>query len=334
MLLAAGLSTRLKELSRQLPKPLMPVCNHPLVRWTAGLCVHAGIRDLAVNLHHHGELIRAEVGDGAELGARVTYSPEPTILGTGGGIKAMARLMPRATSVVVNAKIVVDLDLREVVSFHRRRKALATLVVCPHPQAERWGAIRVDEAHRVTGLLEHRRPGTEDQGTPHLFTGIHVLEPELIDAIPDGPCCVIRTAYAELLERGAELAAYVHERYFYDHSTLPRYLAGNLNLLHGYAAPRFAPGPLRGVNEAAHVDASAELVDPVLVGSGARIGDGAQVGPGVVIGPEAQVAPGVQLQDCVVWAGAEVTSSVHRAVVTPKGVVVVPEQDDPEAAPR
>lgn len=334
MLLAAGLSTRLKELSRQLPKPLMPVCNRPLLRWTAGLCVHAGIEDLTINLHHHGELIRAEVNDGADMGARVTYSPEPEILGTGGGIKAMARLMPRATCVVVNAKIVADLDLREVVAFHRRRGALATLVVRPHPQAERWGAIRVDEAHRVTGILDHRRPGTGDQGTPHLFTGIHVLEPELIDAIPNGPCCVIRAAYARLLERGDGLAGYIHEGYFYDHSTLPRYLAGNLNLLHGHAAPVYSPGPLRGVDEAARVHASAEVVEPVLVGPGVRIDDEARVGPGVVIGAGARVQAGVQLRDCVVWPGAEVSSTSRHAVVTPGGAVQVPELDDPEAAPR
>lgn len=333
MLLAAGLSTRLKELSRLLPKPLMPVCNQPLLRWTAGLCVHAGIRELAINLHHHGELIRAEVKDGAELGASVTYSPEPEILGTGGGIKAMARLMPRATCVVVNAKIVADLDLQEVVAFHRRQRALATLVVRPHPQAERWGAIRV-HGHRVTGILDHRRPGIDDPGTPHLFTGIHVLEPEVIDAIPNGPCCVIRTAYAELLERADGLAGYIHEGYFYDHSTLPRYLAGNLNLLHGRAAPVYAPGPLCGVDDTARVHSSAELVEPVLVGPDARIGDRARVGPGVVIGAGARVRSGVRLQECVVWPGTEVTSTSRHAVITPGGTIQVPELEDPEAAPR
>jgi mannose-1-phosphate guanylyltransferase len=331
LLLAAGLSTRLGPLSVALPKPLLPVCNHPLLRWAVALCARSEIRGLAVNLHHLGERIRAELGDGSQLGVQVTYSPEPEILGTGGGIKRMAGLLGRGRCVVVNAKIVVDLDLADVLAFHRARGALATLVLRPDPFAERWGAIGLDEAGQVTRILEH---GADRPHTPYQFTGIHVLEPELIDAIPDGPCCVIRTAYLDLLARGAPLLGYVHRGYFYDHSTPARYLQGNLNLLAGQAEPACRPGPLRGVDPSAAVDPAAELVEPVLVGAGARIEAGARVGPNVALGPRARVAAGTTLRDAVVWPDAVADASGVRVVVTPGGLVQVPEVDDPAASPR
>lgn len=338
MLLAAGLSTRLGELSRQRPKPLMPVCDHSLLRWTAAMCVHAGIRELIVNLHHLGGQIRAELGNGTEVGARVRYSPEETILGTGGGIRQMAARMERgATCVVLNAKTVfADLDLQQVLAFHRQQGALATLVVRPHRAAARWGAIGVDGSGRVRQILEHLGPGAvAGEATPYQFTGIHVLEPEFIAAIPaEGAPCVIRSAYRELLEAGAPIAGFVHQGYFYDHSTPPRYLQGNLNLLTGAAAPAHRPGPLRGVDATARVDPSAGVVEPVLVGPGAFVGAGARVGPNVVVGRRAAVAAGVVLRECVVWPDARVEASAQRAVITPLGPVAVPAVDDPEAAPR
>ena len=113
--------------------------------------------------------------------------------------------------------------------FRKYSEALATLVVRPHPEARRWGAIGVDSDGQVRTILDHNAPGGPGYAIPYQFTGIHVLEPELVAAIPEGGAsCVIRTAYRELLERGAPIAGYVHEDYFYDHSTLSRYLQGNL----------------------------------------------------------------------------------------------------------
>jgi mannose-1-phosphate guanylyltransferase len=317
LLLAAGLGTRLGELSAERPKPMLPVCNRPLVRWAAQLCVEHGLRELSVNLHHLGEQIRAELGDGTDLGATVLYSPEPEILGTGGGIKAMAAMRPRGTVLVMNAKLVVDIDLRELLAFHRERRALATLVLREDRTPERWGALGLDERGDLTRLLEERRPGvgaTRDL----MFTGIHVLEPAAVEAIPDGPCCVIRTAYAALFRSGAPLVGFVLRGTFQEHSTPRRYLDGNLELLRGVGVPRVCPGPLRGVDPAAQVESTARLVEPLLVGPRATIGAGATVGPEVVLGAGARVADGVQVSRSVVWPDAVVRASVTHAVVTPR----------------
>jgi NDP-sugar pyrophosphorylase family protein len=335
LLLAAGLSTRLGALSEQRPKPLLPVCNHSLLRW--GAChLGSGVEDLVVNLHHLGQQIEADLGGGAALGLRVRYSREPEILGTGGGIKQMAAMLPRGRCVVANAKIVTDLDLEELLAFHERAGAMATLVVRPDEHAERWGAIRVDDAGRVTGILEARAPGTGEDA-PRQFTGIHVLEPELVDAIPDAPPavrCVIRTAYTELLERGAPIAGYLHRGYFYDHSTPARYLQGNLNLLSGAAAPAHAPGPLTGLDPTAEIDRAAAIGREVLVGPGARVEADVRLGPGVVVGQGARVTRGTRLRESIVWPGVTADRSGARLVFTPRGPVEVPVAADPAASPR
>ena len=333
MLLAAGLSTRLKSLSEQRPKPLLPVCNRPLIRWGADLCQHHGIHDLVLNLHHLGEMIREEMGDGTQMEARVTYSPEPEILGTGGGIKAMAALMPRQTCVVANAKIITDVDLSAVLRQHRQSGALATMVVRPDDNAERWGAIGVDPEGRMARLLELRRDGAQ-QCSARMFTGIHLLEPEFIDQIPEGPCCVVRSAYEQLFRDGAPLGGYLHRGYFYEHSTPARYLQGNFNLLEGQARLPHARTPLTGVHSTARVDPSATLVEPLLVGPGARVEAGATVGPRVVLGSRSRVRAGVTVRDSVVWDEVELDRPTRRAVGTPEDVVDVPDEGDPTAAPR
>lgn len=333
LLLAAGLSTRLKDLSAQLPKPLLPVCDLPLLRWAAALCRHHGLRRGAVNMHHLGGLIQGELARGAGAGLELTPSPEDPILGTGGGIKRMAGLLPRATCLVMNAKIVCDVDLAAALALHRRAGALATMVLRPHPQAERWGAIGVDPTGRVTRILDDGAPGA-GPGEAMMFTGIHILEPEFIAAIPEGPCCVIRTAYRELLREGAPMAGYVHRGYFYEHSTPARYLQGNLNLLRGVAELPAAPGPLSGVHPEAQVEPGAVLREPVLVGAGAVVEAGATVGPEVVLGRGSRVRAGAVLSQSVVWAGAEARGTLERAVVTPRGALQIPDEGDPFAAPR
>jgi mannose-1-phosphate guanylyltransferase len=313
MILAAGLGTRLGTISDERPKVLLPMCDRPLIRYAAALVHAAGIREVVVNLHHKGELVAAELGDGTAAGVHVAYSREPVILGTGGGLKHAAPLLGDEAFVVVNGKVVIDLDLAAVIAAHRASGALATMVVRPDPEATRWGAIAVGDDGRVRGILG---PGG------HMFTGVHLLEPELLARVPDGEQCIIRTAYQGALRDGAPVHAFVQTGYFAEHSTPARYLEGNVALLRG-AHVAAVPGPLTGVDAAAAVAAGAQLRAPVRIGPRARIGRGAIVGPAVVVGHDAEVAAGATLRECVVWDGARAEGTLTRAIVTPKTVYAV-----------
>jgi NDP-sugar pyrophosphorylase family protein len=335
MILAAGFGTRLGELGLALPKPLYPVCNVPLIRWAVSWLVGHEIRAIVVNLHHRGELISDELGDGGDLGARITYSVEEgEILGTGGGVKRVLDFFGGETFVVMNGKIVVDLDLHAALDHHRATGARATMVLKPDPDAARWGAIGVDPAGRLRRFLGEPAPDAPAGDGPagdvpaedvpagdgpvvdHMFTGIHILEPDFVQTLPDRPCCIVRAGYRPGFEAGLRLAGYVHDGYFWDHSTPSRFLEGNLNGVHGEA----------------HVHPDARVHDTALVGPGARIAANARVGPEAVIGPDARVAQGVSVARAVVCAGARVDADVEGAVVAPDGSCTQVDLDD--AGPR
>src|SRR3989475_6130544 len=139
MILAAGLGTRLRPLSNSVPKPLLPVAGRPLIVWNLLLLRRYGITEVIINLHHLGDLIEKELGDGSRFGMRLAYSRESVILGTGGGIKQAGGFFGRAPFMVLDGGTLLELDLREVGGVHTKRGAPATLVVPADPEGERWG---------------------------------------------------------------------------------------------------------------------------------------------------------------------------------------------------
>jgi len=307
MLLAAGMGTRLGPLSQERPKPLVPLLDVPVIRYGLALLRSAGIREFSVNLHHLGDRIRAELGD------EVAYSDEPEILGTGGGVKRMAALLGGERFVVINAKVALDLDLRAVIAEHERRGAEASMVVRPDGDARRWGAIDVAQDGRVRGML--------GEGA-NMFTGIHVLDRAFIERIPDGPCDIVRTAYATRVGARGPVFAHVMTptAFFCENSTPARYLNANLALLDGAWRP---PWPATGIDATALVDPGAVLEPPVRVGAGARIGAGARVSRSVV-GRGASVESGAEVRDSVLWPGVAVAGAARRCIFTPRGRVDVP----------
>jgi NDP-sugar pyrophosphorylase family protein len=311
MILAAGLGTRLGELSEERPKPLMPVADVPLIRYAVALLAGHGIREIVVNLHHHAQQIADELGDGSRLGVQICYSREETILGTGGGIRRALPLLGGEPFIVMNGKIVFDVDLAEVLERHRASGARATLVVRPDLEAQRWGAIDAPaEGGPIRGLLG---------AGAHMFTGVQVLEPELVATLPDDgqERCIVRQGYVPWLAAGVPLGAYVAEGYFGEHSTPERYLNGNFAVIRG-AALRFPPGKLTGVEPSAEIHPEAQINPPVRIGPGARIGAYAVVGPDVVVGAYAEVGAGIRLARTVVWPKTHVRQDADGAIMTPR----------------
>jgi NDP-sugar pyrophosphorylase family protein len=315
------MGSRLKGLGSELPKPLLPVCNHPLVTYALALLRGYGITEVGVNLHHHSDMITEALGAGSDFGVDIHYSLESELLGTGGGIRRIADYLThsgREPCVIVNGKILIEVDLEVVLAMHRITGATATMVLAEMPSSEEFGAIEVDHDGRIHRLLGEQAPlPTPKRLTKCMFTGVHIVEPSLIDRLPrQGPSCVVRQGYLPALRDGEVLSAYVVPGYFFEHSTPSRYLQGNVNALRGLARLSHLPGPLVGVSARAQVSPRAQLRAPVCIGAGAVIEDGAVVGPDVVLGEGARVERGVQLERSVVFAGAQVRTSLRDAIVT------------------
>ncbi len=326
MLLAAGRSSRLGAIGAALPKPLVPICGHPAITFGLAACARAGFSRAVVNLFHHGDLLREALGDAA-CGVTLTPSIETELLGTGGGLAHARAHFGAGPVLVMNAKVVADLDLAALVTAHVRHAAagaLATMLVRDDPDARRWGAIASDETGRVVGILDARSPRPpEGRVTERMFTGIHVLEPALLDRLRPVVSDVIRDAYIPALLAGATFHSERLVGYFAEHSTPERYLAGNLALLRAPSLVPHPPGPLVGVDPGARLDPAARVVGPCRIEAGAIVEAGAVIGPDVVVAAGARVIAGVHLRRSVVWPKVVIASDAHDVVATPDGVVAV-----------
>ena len=297
MILCAGLSTRLGVLGTERPKPMLPVCGLPILAYGIANLVAHGITELVINLHHRGEVLRNELGDGRAFGAHITYVEEPVLLGTGGGLKhALSLLDPDGRDepfLSINGKLIFDLDITALVAAYRAATPIAMMVVRRVPDAKAWGAVEVAADGRITNILGDGE---------HMFCGAHVTRPSVMARLPDGESDSIRQGYLPWLRAGEPVLAFEHEQgYFAEHSTPERYLDSNWSLLAG-AVLRHPPGRLAGVDPTARIHPTAQLVEPVKICAGATLAANVTVGPFAVVGEGAVVERSIART--VVWAGA------------------------------
>lgn len=222
MILAAGLGTRLRPLTDTLPKPLLPIGGTPLVLWNLFLLRRHGITEVIINLHYLGHLIEKELGDGSRFGLRISYSREPVILGTGGGIKQAEPFFNGEPFVVLNGDTLLELDLGTVVRFHEQQNALATMVLREDPDAERWGAVETNPQQCVV-RIGGRGLSKGGQTAKRMFAGVHVMHPQLLKDVPTGQASSIIDTYVNAIQRGEVIMGCGMDSYWSDVGTPERY---------------------------------------------------------------------------------------------------------------
>jgi NDP-sugar pyrophosphorylase family protein len=256
MILAAGFGERLWPLTADRTKPALPVLGKPLVGYIAEYLAAHGVKEAIVNLHHQPESVRASLGDGSRFGLRLEYVHEPVILGTSGALDNARELLENETFVVVNGKIITDIDLDAAVKTHRATGALATLVLKENARRERFSTVETHEGfvRRFGGMPDP----TGGEGVPLMFTGIQILEPRIFEYIPRGLFSHSTTeVYPQAIARGERIAAHVGEGTWYELSTLQRYLEISLALLQ-------AQGETIYVGKGSQIEKDAEVHDAIL----------------------------------------------------------------------
>ncbi len=237
MILAAGFGTRLRPLTDTLPKPILPIGGRPIIEYTLRLLKHHGITDVIINLHHLGGKIKDALGDGDRYGVSITYSDEPEILGTGGALKAVSARVGLEDLLVINGDILVEIDLDALVDFHRRKGGIATLVLREDAEVDRYGVVEIDDADRICNLLGSIDVADEFPRRRQMFTGIHLVTPAILSAIPAGGYCSIIDVYIDLLRSGFPLFGQTMTGYWNDIGTPERYQQAERDLQAG----RFSP---------------------------------------------------------------------------------------------
>lgn len=199
MVLAAGLGTRLRPLTLDRPKPLVELAGRPVIAYNLSLLRRYGVRDVIINLHHHGDALRAALGDGSGFDLRIHYSPEDPLLDTGGAIKNAEALLAPDDFLVLNGDTVIDLPLDRLIAAHSARRATATLVLRHDPEQARYGLVEIDDGARVRRFLG-APPDWPAPLEPYMFAGVHMLSSRVFDYMPElRPISITREVYPRML---------------------------------------------------------------------------------------------------------------------------------------
>jgi len=310
MLLAAGLGTRLRPLTLERAKPAIPLLGKPLVLRLVERLIESGASAFRVNLHHLPDTIR-RVFEGKAL--PISFSFEPEILGTAGGLAANEAFFDQGTFLMVNGDIVMDFDLREALAFHRERRALATLVLIPQQPPYRYTQLKIDSDYRITGLKGSRTSGSLSSET-YVFTGVHILEPEIFSFIPPGVFYEINDqVYPEAIGKGLPVYGFPVDGYWNDLGSPARYLEAQRDL--------FKRG---GITPSSWIASGATVEDQACLGPLVSAEDGVLLerrsfAEYSILWRGARVTTGALLRNCIVGSGVTVTGTHENKVITLKG---------------
>lgn len=290
IVLSAGYGTRLWPLTEDRTKPAIPILGKPLVGYVAEYLAAYGFDEIVVNLHHRPESVRKALGDGTRFGVRLHYVEEPQILGTSGALDNTREFFERETFLVVNGKIITDIDLKAALNTHRQTKALATLVLLPNTRRERFSVVETEEGRvtRFGGMPDEKAVGP----APLMFTGIHIMEPQIFDYIPRGVFSdSVTHVYPQAMANGELIAAHVASGKWRELSTLQRYLEISVEMLKDGGRSYFA-----GANSV--ISPGSDVVDSI-IWDNVEVGDGAVVNR-CVLADKVTIPAGERIENSIV----------------------------------
>lgn len=318
MILAAGVGSRLDPLTRTVPKPMVPVANRPVLEHLVELLVRHGCLQVVMNTHYLPGQIADYFGNGEAFGTEIVFSPEEKLMGTAGGVK---RVRDRFTEtfVVVGGDDLTDVNLSEMMDFHREHKAMATIGLTVVDDPSQFGVVLLGEDSRVRRFVE--KPGRGEVFSNKVNAQVYILEPEVLDLIPDGVVYDFgKQLFPRMLREGYPVFGYEMHSYWCDIGSLSQYRRAHYDALNGDAPLNFgAPEVERGlwIGEGVQIAPSAEVSRPVLLGDGCVIKSGARVLENSVLGPGCLVEEGAVVRHSILWEGAVVQRGtiLERCVV-------------------
>lgn len=321
VVLVGGEGTRLRPLTLDRPKPVLPLLGRPLLAYVLERLAEAGVTRVIFGCGYLPDPIQACFGV-RELGLALEYVVEPRPMGTAGGIRHAARGRVSGTFLALNGDILADAPLTELVAAHRAWGAAATISLAAVADPSRYGLVRTDADGRVLGFVE--KPDRAEIDTNLINAGAYVLEPSVLELIEDGRAVSIeRETFPSLV--GAGLCALAQSGYWSDIGTPESYIAAHHDLLAGRIRSQL-PGRAsaeRWVDEGATLSPDAVLESPCQIAAGAIVGAGARVAAGSSIAAGAEIEARAQLRGSVVQERAIVREAaiVEDAVIGPGALI-------------
>ena len=337
VIMAGGEGKRLRPITCTLPKPMVPLLNKPVIDYCIELLKKHGVEDITATLHYLPNVIMRHCGDGDKYGVKLSYSIEDAPLGTAGSVRKAVGADARRT-IVISGDAMTDADLTEAMCFHKARGAAVTIVLKRVSVPTEYGVAMTDSKGKIYRFLE--KPMLSEVFSDLANTGIYILEPEVIERIPEGEKYDFsKDLFPALLKEKMPVYGYVTDRYWCDIGDIAQYKAAQRDMLDGRCAFTTAAKQKDGawIEDGAVISEGAELLGPCYIGSGAEVseavvsdysvvGSGARIGRGsslkrTVLMENARVRENAELRGAILCEGAEVESgaSIYSGTVIGSG---------------
>ena len=313
MALAAGKGTRLFPLTGEVPKPMAPVVDTPIIEHIFALLARHGVEEVHVNVHYLADVLLNTYGEESRVdGMKAYLSREEALLGTAGGVKRLSQNFDD-TFVVVSGDALTDVDVQDLVAFHREKGALATIALRRVYDTSEVGVVEVDEEGTIRGFQE--KPDPTEAISTLANTGIYVLEPRALEYVPEGVFFdFARDVFPRFLEAGERFVGYQGNFYWSDIGTLQAYRQAQYDVLSGKVRVRI-PGEKRGeslwVGKDAQIHPSANAQGYVVVGRDAVVGRGVTLSGDVTVGSDCWIRPGATIKRSILLPGASVGDGAY-----------------------
>jgi len=319
VVMAGGEGSRLRPLTINRPKPMVPVVSKPCLGHILGLLKRHGITEAFVTLQYLASVIQDAYGDGGSIGMRLRYSIEETPLGTGGSVRQIGDALGTEPFLVISGDALTDIDLSKVIASHLEKKAAVTLCLKHVPDPLEYGVVIANADGRITKFLE--KPSWGEVFSDTINTGIYVIDARVMARFEVGQAFDFsKDFFPQLLADGERLYGYVADGYWTDIGTIAEYARANADVLQGKVqvdplGREVAPGVWSDGEP--EIDPSAELVGPIFLGAGVKVGPQARIIGPTVLRDYVVVEPGALIDRSIVWRNAYIgeRSEVHGSIV-------------------
>ncbi|HEY48491.1 MAG TPA: NDP-sugar synthase [Dehalococcoidia bacterium] len=324
IILVGGEGLRLRPLTCNIPKPMVPVVNKPFLEHMFDNLKKHNINEIILAICYLPDHIKRHFGDGGDFGITLTYAVEKSPLGTGGAVKNAEGLLDD-TFVVFNGDIFTDLDLTSMIAYHKEKKAKATIALTPVEDPTAYGVVELNPQSKVKCFIE--KPSWERVTTNLINAGTYVLEPEVLDLIPSDTYCMLeRGLFPDMVEQGVPFYGYPSNAYWIDIGNPADYLKLHHDILMGKAMARF-PGKSMAddiwTESGCNIHPAAKIIGPLVIGRDCTIEKGVRISGPCVIGDKCIVRHGATIDEAILWQNVKLgkDTTIRNSVIGNNSVI-------------
>ncbi|MFH0887118.1 MAG: NDP-sugar synthase [bacterium] len=315
VIIAGGWGTRLRPLTYNVPKPIVPVVNRPFVIHQIELLKKHGIKDIILNLHYFSDQIREIFGDGSKYGVKIYYSIEKDPLGTAGAVKNAEQYFGKSDEIMVvfNGDVLTDLNLTELIEYHKKNKADITLTLTEVEDPTRYGLVITDENGRVEKFLE--KPSWEQVSVKTINAGTYVLTPSVFADVPkEKPYSFERELFPNMLKKGKKVFGFNSKYYWLDIGSPSKYMAAHKAILSEEVKTNILEKKRENqkwIGENVELGKGVIIKSQVLIGNNVKIGRDAKIKEFCVLGERVIVSDESELGNTVIWNNVNIGRNVR-----------------------